>query len=88
MATTFEIYKKEKKFRDDRDIETKMARILSNNLFAALLLAAIVIVKSLPTSVLVDGKQEQAEQLPSSLNKGKNNNSLSHHLIYLLRIFF
>lgn len=87
MATTFEIDKKEKKFRDDREIETKMARILSNNLFAALLLAAIVIVKSLPTSVLVDGKQEQAEQLPSSSNKGKNDNSLSLHLIYLFRMF-
>lgn len=51
-----------------------MAKILSNHLFATLLLAAVVLVKSLPTSVLVDTKQQQTEKIsPDSLasHKGK-----------------
>lgn len=36
-----------------------VSRVLSSHLFAALFLASVVLVKSLPTSVLVDSKQQQ-----------------------------
>lgn len=63
----------------------KTSGVLSSHLFAALFLASVVLVKGLPTSVLVDSKQQQQlhhqqhdqiEQQPSStsgqtLNKGK-----------------
>lgn len=48
----------------------KMVKMFSNNLFAALLLAAIVLsdVKSLPTSVLVDSKQQTT--IGANINRG------------------
>lgn len=36
-------------------------KVLSSHLFAALFLASMVLVKSLPTSVLVDTKQQQQQ---------------------------
>lgn len=41
----------------------KASGVLSSHLFAALFLASVVLVKSLPTSVLVDSKQQQQQQL-------------------------
>lgn len=39
----------------------KTTGVLSSHLFAALFLASVVLVKSLPTSVLVDAKQQQQQ---------------------------
>lgn len=64
----------------------KASGVLSSHLFAALFFTCVLLVKSLPTSVLVDSKQQQQhlhqqqhdqiEKQPSSgqtLNKGKLN---------------
>lgn len=59
-----------------REPEIEMTKMFSNNLFATLLLAAVVFsdVKSLPTSVLVDSKQ-QSDAAIGANNKG-------NHFIY------
>lgn len=57
----------------ERELEIEMAKMFSNHLFAALMLAVIVFsdVKSLPTSVLVDSKQ-QGDASTGANNKGKS----------------
>lgn len=57
--------------------QIKMARLFRYNLFAifAILSSTAVLVSSLPTSVLVDAKQQQNEQTSTAaLNKGNKSN--------------
>lgn len=52
-----------------------MARLFKHHIFAifAVILSTSAVVKSLPTSVLVDGKQQQNEKSSSAaLSEGKN----------------
>lgn len=49
-----------------------MAKILTSNLFAILFLTGVVLVKSLPTSVLVDTKEgQQQSDAATAMKKGK-----------------
>lgn len=67
-----------------------MAKVLkvNNHLFATLLLATVVLVKSLPTSVLVDTKQQHhAEHTASdslASSKGKNNGKILFVVYFII----
>lgn len=51
-----------------------MAKMFAINLFAVLFLTGVVLVKSLPTSVLVEAKEgQQQTDAATAANKGINN---------------